>query len=137
MPSKCLRTVCGVVVLLGGGLLVAGPVRGQENHHGTDGENTSERPPEDVPPLVESRELPSPAVVGHHAARVLIISEDGLRPDLVASMHLPWHEALYHHGAYSWKARTIRTASTLPAHAAMLSGVDVKIHGLTWNNWRP
>src|SRR5689334_15394554 len=65
------------------------------------------------------------------AARVVIISEDGLRPDLVASMKLPWHEAVYRHGAYSWKARTIRTASTLPSHASMLSGVDVKEHGLS------
>jgi arylsulfatase A-like enzyme len=71
------------------------------------------------------------------ADRVLIISEDGLRPDIVASQHLPWHEALWQRGAYSWKARTIRTASTLPSHAAMLSGVDVDQHGLTWNNWRP
>ena len=35
------------------------------------------------------------------------------------------------------RLRTIRTASTLPSHASMLSGVDVNLHGLTWNNWRP
>jgi predicted AlkP superfamily pyrophosphatase or phosphodiesterase len=74
---------------------------------------------------------------GARAKRVLIISEDGLRGDVLAQLHLPWHEALYQHGAYSWKARTIRTASTLPAHAAMLSGFDVKAHGLDWNNWKP
>jgi len=73
----------------------------------------------------------------HRASRVLIVSEDGMRPDFVNSQHLPWHEALYQHGAYSWKAKTIRTASTLPSHASMLSGVDVGVHGLTWNNWRP
>lgn len=71
------------------------------------------------------------------AERVLIISEDGLRGDIFSEMKLPWHEALYRSGAYSWKARTIRTASTLPSHAAMLSGFDVEQHGLTWNNWRP
>jgi arylsulfatase A-like enzyme len=74
---------------------------------------------------------------GARATRVLIVSEDGLRPDYVSSQRLPWHEALWQHGAYSWKARTIRTASTLPSHAAMLSGVDVRAHGLSWNNWRP
>jgi predicted AlkP superfamily pyrophosphatase or phosphodiesterase len=78
-----------------------------------------------------------PPRVRHPAARVLIISEDGLRPDLVAGMHLPWHESLYRKGAYSWRARTIRTASTLPSHASMLSGVDVDQHGLTWNTWKP
>lgn len=71
------------------------------------------------------------------AERVLIISEDGLRGDIFSEVKLPWHEALYRTGAYSWKARTIRTASTLPSHAAMLSGYDVEQHGLTWNNWRP
>jgi arylsulfatase A-like enzyme len=91
-------------------------------------------PPAAVTPVTPAADADDPP---HHATRVLIISEDGLRPDIVTSQHLPWHEALYHHGAYSWKARTIRTASTLPAHAAMLSGVDVDSHGLTWNNWRP
>jgi arylsulfatase A-like enzyme len=71
------------------------------------------------------------------AERVLIISEDGLRGDALTQLKLPWHESLYRHGAYTWKARTIRTASTLPSHAAMLSGFDVDQHGLTWNNWRP
>ena len=61
----------------------------------------------------------------------------GEYPDVVALLHLPWHEALYRKGSYSWNARTIRTASTLPSHAAMLSGVDVNQHGLSWNNWRP
>lgn len=78
--------------------------------------------------------MPSPP---RRAARVLIISEDGLRGEVLGQMKLPWHESLWKSGAYTWKARTIRTASTLPSHAAMLSGFDVKAHGLTWNNWRP
>jgi len=71
------------------------------------------------------------------AARVLIISEDGLRGDILTQHRMRWHEELYRHGSFSWKARTIRTASTLPSHAAMLSGFDVEQHGLTWNNWKP
>jgi arylsulfatase A-like enzyme len=81
-----------------------------------------------------------PAAPGIGAAgrqRVLIISEDGMRPDLIHGQRMPWHEKLYRAGAYSWHARTIRTASTLPSHASMLSGVDVNLHRLTWNNWRP
>ncbi|HWE27273.1 MAG TPA: alkaline phosphatase family protein, partial [Polyangia bacterium] len=64
---------------------------------------------------------------------VLIISEDGLRADAVATMHLHWHDLLRHHGSYSDHAMTIRDASTLPAHASMLSGVQPSVHGLTWN----
>src|SRR5437868_566434 len=68
---------------------------------------------------------------------VLIISEDGLRADAVATLHLKWHDLLRKHGSYSDHALTIRDASTLPAHASMLSGVEPKVHGLTWNTWRP
>ena len=49
----------------------------------------------------------------------------------------PVHEAILKRAAYSLKARTIRRASTLPSHAAMLSGFDVKEHGLYWNSWKP
>jgi predicted AlkP superfamily pyrophosphatase or phosphodiesterase len=68
---------------------------------------------------------------------VLIISEDGMRPDLITQQPMPWHERLAKEGSYSWHARTIRTSDTLPSHASMLSGVDVNLHGLTWNSWRP
>jgi arylsulfatase A-like enzyme len=70
----------------------------------------------------------------HH---VLIISEDGLRPDALMDVHPPVHEAMMKRGAYSLTARTIRHASTLPSHAAMLSGFDVPEHGLFWNSWKP
>ena len=94
---------------------------------------------ERVEPAVrdEPTERAEPAAGVRRAERVLIISEDGLRGDILSQLKLPWHEALYRAGAWSWKARTIRTASTLPSHAAMLSGFDVEQHGLTWNNWRP
>jgi len=68
---------------------------------------------------------------------VLIISEDGLRADAARNLHLHWHELMRKRGSYSWHAKTIRDASTLPAHASMLSGVHPSVHGLTWNNWRP
>jgi predicted AlkP superfamily pyrophosphatase or phosphodiesterase len=74
---------------------------------------------------------------GGKVKRVLIISEDGMRPDMISGQHMEWHEHLYHGGSSSFHARTIRTASTLPSHASMLSGVDVNRHGLSWNNWRP
>src|SRR5207244_2972154 len=68
---------------------------------------------------------------------VLIISEDGMRADAVAKLHLHWHDILRKRGSSSLKALTIRDASTLPAHASMLSGVGPDVHGLTWNNWAP
>jgi predicted AlkP superfamily pyrophosphatase or phosphodiesterase len=83
------------------------------------------------------RELPPSDFVRNPIHHVLIVSEDGLRADAVRTLHLHWHDLLRKHGAYSEHALTIRTASTLPAHASMLSGVGPERHGLTWNNWRP
>jgi type I phosphodiesterase/nucleotide pyrophosphatase len=83
-----------------------------------------------APPIVADK--PRPKI-----KRVLIISEDGLRADAVATLHLKWHDLLRKRGSYSDHALTIRDASTLPAHASMLSGVEPKKHGLTWNTWRP
>jgi hypothetical protein len=83
---------------------------------------------------------PPPAVakVGRAAIRhVIIVSEDGLRPDALTSVPAPVHEDVMRRGSYSLHARTIRRASTLPSHAAMLSGFDVKEHGLFWNSWHP
>ena len=80
---------------------------------------------------------PAAASAAGVVKRVVIISEDGMRPDLIYQQHMPWHERLYTGGSYSWHARTIRTASTLPSHASMLSGVDVDLHGLWWNSWKP
>jgi len=71
------------------------------------------------------------------ADHVIILSEDGLRPDALAQAKAPTHEALMREGAYTMKARTIRFASTLPSHASMLSGFDVPAHGLSWNSWQP
>lgn len=79
-----------------------------------------------------------PPDVATNARHVVIISEDGMRPELITQQQrMQWHQLMAKNGAFTWHARTIRTASTLPSHASMLSGVDVNLHGLTWNNWRP
>ncbi|HTA17836.1 MAG TPA: hypothetical protein VK989_01005, partial [Polyangia bacterium] len=82
--------------------------------------------PASAPPSapVATNEAPPPlaAKLGRAAIRhVIIVSEDGLRPDALMSVSAPVHEALMRRGSYSMKARTIRRASTLPSHAAMLS----------------
>jgi len=71
------------------------------------------------------------------AAHVIIISEDGLRPDALLKANGSVHGRVMREGAFSLHATTIRHASTLPSHAAMLSGFDEREHGLTWNSWRP
>jgi hypothetical protein len=82
---------------------------------------------------------PAPPVRKGRAAirHVGVISEDGLRPDALMGVKPPVHEAILKRAAYSLRARTIRRASTLPSHAAMLSGFDIKEHGLYWNSWKP
>jgi len=100
--------------------------------------------PTPPPPTPPSAAAPKPAPTaaaakkGRAAIRhVVIISEDGLRPDALTGVRPPVHEAILKRAAYSLQARTIRRASTLPSHAAMLSGFDVKEHGLYWNSWKP
>jgi arylsulfatase A-like enzyme len=130
MRRSLLRAHGRLAALLVAGTLASGgdrPVAAQK------------APAASLPSPAPSEAAPVTAVAAtpRRAARVLIISEDGLRADAIGKMNLPFHQRLWQHGAYSWKARTIRTASTLPSHAAMLSGFDVKDHGLTWNNWKP
>jgi len=74
---------------------------------------------------------------GARARHVLIVSEDGMRPDALLRSNARFHRKLMREGAYSLKAMTIRRASTLPSHAAMLSGFDVPDHGVSWNSWQP
>lgn len=90
-------------------------------------------------PTTTTPPAPAPAahLTGGHYKHVVIISEDGLRPDALMDVLPPVHAALMKRAAYSLTAQTIRRASTLPSHAAMLSGFDVKQHGLFWNSWHP
>jgi len=80
---------------------------------------------------------PAPKLGRSAIKHVVIISEDGLRPDALMGVRPPVHEAIFKRAAYSLRAQTIRRASTLPSHAAMLSGFDFKEHGLFWNSWHP
>jgi len=81
--------------------------------------------------------LPSTPPGTPRVRHVIIISEDGLRPDALMRARGPVLTDVMKHAAYSLTATTIRHASTLPSHAAMLSGFDEDAHGLTWNTWRP
>ncbi len=67
--------------------------------------------------------------------RVLIVSIDGLRPDLLLRADAPNVRALMKRGSYTMWARTIADAYTLPAHLSMLTGVTSEKHGITWNDY--
>jgi hypothetical protein len=65
--------------------------------------------------------------------RVLLISIDGCRPDVLLRAKTPNVHKLIESGSYTFWARTIPVAITLPAHASMLTGVTPEKHGITWN----
>ncbi len=65
--------------------------------------------------------------------RVLIVSIDGLRPDLALLADTPNLHALARSGTYTFWARTTAVAITLPSHTSMVTGVPPEIHGIDWN----
>jgi predicted AlkP superfamily pyrophosphatase or phosphodiesterase len=71
------------------------------------------------------------------AARVVIISVDGLRPDGLLRAEIPRISELINGGASTFTARTILPSGTLPAHASMVSGRCVSKHGILWNDLIP
>lgn len=68
--------------------------------------------------------------------RVVIISEDGMRPDVLTEALAPRHVAFMKEGAIAHHAETIPESDTLPSHASMLSGVGATAHGLWWNSYQ-
>ena len=86
-------------------------------------------------------ETPPAAVAGKtrgddDRVRVIIISEDGMRRDVLNDEYAPRHTALMREGMVARRALTIRQSETLPSHASMLSGVGPEIHGMRWNTFR-
>ena len=88
--------------------------------------------PGQAPAPVPARDAAPPAVP--RAERVLIISIDGLRPDLLIRADVPNVRALLRVGSYTFWGRTVPEGYTLPAHASMLTGVSPQKHGVTWND---
>lgn len=71
---------------------------------------------------------------GRVTDHVMIISIDGLRPDAIEQFRAPTLQRLMREGSYSRDARTILPSTTLPSHTSMLTGVDVDVHGVTFNS---
>ena len=88
-------------------------------------------PPAPAPAFVP----PAPAFVPPAPRRVVIISEDGMRPDALSPEATPRHIELMQEGTIAKLAETIPQSDTLPSHASMLSGVGAQAHGLWWNHY--
>jgi predicted AlkP superfamily pyrophosphatase or phosphodiesterase len=74
---------------------------------------------------------------GATAPRVLIVSIDGLRPDMALRARTPNLHALMDVGCFSFWARTTPLAITLPSHVSMLTGVTPRRHEVEWNKDLP
>jgi predicted AlkP superfamily pyrophosphatase or phosphodiesterase len=73
----------------------------------------------------------------HLTDRILIISIDGLRPDVLLRARTPRIHALFEAGCFSFWARTTPLAITLPSHTSMLTGVTPRKHEIEWNKDLP
>jgi predicted AlkP superfamily pyrophosphatase or phosphodiesterase len=68
---------------------------------------------------------------------VLIISIDGLRPDMALRAKTPNLHQMLEVGCFSFWARTTPLAITLPSHTSMLTGVIPRKHEIEWNKDLP
>jgi predicted AlkP superfamily pyrophosphatase or phosphodiesterase len=69
--------------------------------------------------------------------RVLIISIDGCRPDLLLRADTPVIHSLLPKASFSFWARTTAESVTLPSHVSMLTGVVPIKHEVQWNKDLP
>jgi arylsulfatase A-like enzyme len=69
--------------------------------------------------------------------RVVVISVDGLRPDVLLRAYAPNVRALMRSGSFTMWARTTAVAVTLPSHVSMMTGVTPGRHGIAWNSALP
>jgi predicted AlkP superfamily pyrophosphatase or phosphodiesterase len=71
------------------------------------------------------------------ARRVLILSIDGFRPELISLGPMPNIMALMQTSAYTLTAQTVYPSVTLVSHASMLTGICPSKHGVDWNDYIP
>lgn len=68
---------------------------------------------------------------------VVVVSFDGMRPDGMERAEAPTLHRLRAEGAAALRAETVGDSSTLPSHSSMLSGVEVRSHGMDFDDFRP
>jgi predicted AlkP superfamily pyrophosphatase or phosphodiesterase len=66
--------------------------------------------------------------------RAVIITIDGLRPDVLLRVNAPNIRRLMASGAFTFWAQTVPECYTLPAHVSILTGVSPQVHGVEWND---
>jgi arylsulfatase A-like enzyme len=64
---------------------------------------------------------------------VLIVSVDGLRPDMMLRNNTPVMKSLMRSGCFTMWAHTTEVSITLPSHVSMLTGVVPERHAIWWN----
>ena len=69
--------------------------------------------------------------------RVVIISADGLRPDVLLRARAPNIRRLMESGSFTMWARTVPQSVTLPSHTSMLTGMTPERHRVLWNSDLP
>jgi predicted AlkP superfamily pyrophosphatase or phosphodiesterase len=67
----------------------------------------------------------------------LILSIDGLRPDIISLAPMNNILNLMQSSAYTLGAQTVYPSVTLVAHASMLTGYCPSMHGVDWNDYLP
>lgn len=78
-----------------------------------------------------------PAAPARPYDHVVIVSFDGMRPDGMEQADAPTLHRLRAEGAAATAAQTIGDSSTLPSHSSMLTGVEVRAHGMPFDDFRP
>ena len=66
--------------------------------------------------------------------RVLLVTIDGLRADILLRANAPHVRGLMAAGSFTMWARTVPECYTLPAHVSILTGVSPQKHGVEWND---
>ncbi len=85
----------------------------------------------------EAATKPTSASAPAPVRRALIVSIDGLRPDVLLRANMPNVRRLMSRGSFSMWAQTTAVAITLPSHVSMLTGVRPRRHGIEWNDDLP
>lgn len=83
-------------------------------------------------PAFAQTSRPVPAV-----SHVVIISVDGMRPDLILRADAPHVRELMKQGSFTFWAKTTEMSITLPSHTSIVTGVTPDVHGIKFNDDGP
>lgn len=79
----------------------------------------------------------APVEPARGVAHVVVVSIDGLRPDMALRATMPNLRFLMAAGAFTFWAKTTALSVTLPSHTSMLTGFAPAKHGVDWNRDLP